>query len=346
MRFRTEYVTERGRVIDPERPTVLLGSCFADNLGERMRRCLWEAENPAGTLFNPLSIASALDVMLSAADRFSGESVTSDSPSVRYEEGIRRFRESLFERDGVWLSWLFNSKLSGRSREEITERFMERAHRLDNLLSRAEVMFVTFGTAWCYWLDPDVTGGCRDTASGVGQKGCCEPCLVANCHKQPAKWFERRRLTAEEIVEVWRKMLLKLRRCYPGLRVVFTVSPVRHLKDGFEGNARSKAILLLATEQLCGGFSRNGMAERCNGTFEGSNDTRGDADVEYFPAYEIVNDDLRDYRFYAGDLVHPSEEAVEYLWELFRKRYIDERGEGILKAGEAEYKRRAHRTML
>lgn len=319
MKFRTEYETVRGQNIDPEKPTVLLGSCFADNLGERMRRCLWEAENPAGTLFNPLSIASALDVMLGAVGRFNRIDTRGR------EDSLRRFDESLFERDGVWLSWLFNSKLSGCTREEITECFMERAYRLDDLLTHAEVMFVTFGTAWCYWL-----------ASSA-------PYLVANCHKQPAKWFDRKRLTVDEIVEVWRDMIKRLRSCYPGLRIVFTVSPVRHLKDGFEGNARSKAILLLATEQLCGGFARKEEPNKKDASFKEATCEDG---VEYFPAYEIVNDDLRDYRFYAGDLVHPSDEAVEYLWEIFRKRYIDERGEQILKAGEAEYKRSAHRTML
>ena len=294
MKFRTEYIPARGGTIDPGKPTVLLGSCFADNLGERIRRCMWEAENPAGTLFNPLSISSAIEVMLMATGRTGGAQTEA--------ERLRRFEESLFERDGIWLSWLFNSKLHGGSKEEICREFLERSRRLDTLLGKGEVLFVTFGTAWCYWLENDY--------------------LVANCHKQPARLFERRRLTQKEIVDKWRGTLDLLQSLYPGLRIVFTVSPVRHLKDGFEGNKRSKALLLLAVEELC-----------------------ESSEAEYFPAYEIVNDDLRDYRFYASDLVHPSEEAVEYLWEIFQATYIDEKGKSRLKEGEAEYKRRNHRPL-
>ena len=301
MRFRTEYkIEERKRfVLDPRRPVVLLGSCFADNISAKMKSCLWEAENPLGTLYNPLSIASALYACLGMAGG---------------EDGMG-FEESLFEAGGMWRSWLFDSKMSAETREDVVYAFGERCRRLDALLSRAEVLFVTFGTAWCYY---------------IGER------LVANCHKQPAAMFERRRLSVREIVDTWRDLMDRLRERYPRLQVVFTVSPVRHLKDGFEGNARSKAILQLAVEELCGGVSSGARGGEVSQGVEG---------CYYFPAYEIVNDDLRDYRFYASDLVHPSEEAVEYIWEKFKEMYMDEKGVQRLKEGESISRGLGHRPL-
>ncbi|MDE6796349.1 MAG: GSCFA domain-containing protein, partial [Muribaculaceae bacterium] len=315
MKFRTEYVAKRAPfVIDPSKPTVLLGSCFADNIAARMRGCLWEAENPLGTLYNPLSIATALEVALEMMEDLEdkenvsiekrGSKEVSEWEAVAVDEeksigeikGGRRFEESLFEAGGMWRSWLFDSKMSAEVVEDVRFAFVEKSRRLHSLLSKAEVMFVTFGTAWCYYLSDSSSL----SYSLSGNNGY----LVANCHKQPSAMFERRRLNVREIVEVWKDLVAKLKERYPQLRIVFTVSPVRHLKDGFEGNARSKAILLLATEELCNAL------DNCY----------------YFPAYEIVNDDLRDYRFYASDLVHPSEEAVEYIWEIFKETYVDAKG--------------------
>lgn len=135
--------------------------------------------------------------------------------------------------------------------------------------------------------------------------------------------FLRKRLSVSRIVETWSALVCDLKEIYPDLRIIFTVSPVRHLKDGFEGNARSKAILLLATEELCH------THDFCS----------------YFPAYEILNDDLRDYRFYASDLVHPSQEAVEYIWEIFKSTYLDKEGLEILKEGERISKGWKHRPL-
>lgn len=286
MKFRTEY--EPGKapfVLSPSVPVVLLGSCFADNIGAKMRSCLWEAENPLGTLYNPLSISASVRAVL--------ESEESDS----------LFEESLFEAGGLWRSWLFDSRMAAERKEDVAMTFREARERFISLLKRGEVLFITFGTAWCYCLS--------------------DGRVVSNCHKQPGFMFTRRRLTISEITEEWKRMLELVRLVRPGLKVVFTVSPVRHLKDGFEGNMRSKAILLLAVEELCA------SEENCF----------------YFPAYEIVNDDLRDYRFYAADLAHPAEGAVEYIWEIFRKMYVDEEGERRLKEGEAIRKGLEHRPL-
>ena len=171
MKFRTEYVAKMAPfVIDPSKPTVLLGSCFADNIAARMRGCLWDAKNPLGTLYNPLSIDTALEVALETADELEdkengsigkiGSKEVSELEAVTVDEeksigkirGGKRFEESLFEAGGMWRSWLFDSKLSAETVEDVRFGFVERSRELYALLSRAEVMFVTFGTAWCYYL--------------------------------------------------------------------------------------------------------------------------------------------------------------------------------------------------
>lgn len=290
MQFRSEYKAEKGEfLLDVERPVVLLGSCFSENIAGRMRACLWLAENPLGTLYNPMSIARTLAVTL-------GIDCDSDS----------EFRSTLFEGNGINHSWLFDSKLSSVNREECLQRFEEKRTALDTLLRQAEAIFVTFGTAWCYYLAEQ-----KDYP-------------VANCHKMPADMFTRRRLSVDEIVDCWGPLVGKLKARYPQLKIIFTVSPVRHVKDGLHGNQLSKATLQLAVEQLCTSI------DYCS----------------YFPAYEILMDDLRDYRFYASDLVHPSEQGVEYIWEKFKETYLDSAGEARLRAGEKECKRRSHRPII
>ena len=289
MQFRTSYCPERSNLtLTPYRPLAMLGSCFADNIAARMRRCLWDARNPLGTLYNPLSIARALDTVL-----------LSETPEDD-------FASTLMQADGVWHSWLFDTAFSARDNHSGTVTLMERRHWLDLALSQSQVMFVTFGTAWCYFLSdrPDY--------------------LVANCHKQPSAIFERRRLDPGDITDVWHDLIRRLRQRYPGLKLVFTVSPVRHLKDGFAGNSLSKSILRLAVAQLCEDM------EEC----------------DYFPAFEIVNDDLRDYRFYDTDMVHPSPQAVEYLWDMLCSTYIEPEGIAALTEGGKITAAYAHRPLL
>ena len=290
MKFRTEYKpTKADFTLSPEHHVVMLGSCFADNMRQKMRGCLWRAENPFGTLYNPLSIERAIRVCLNPG---------------RYDEkfGISVFKDA----QGIYHSWLFDSKLSADRSDKMSVYFSHVEQDIRNDLSYAPALFVTFGTSYCYFLadNPDF--------------------VVANCHKQPSDMFTRRRLSVSEIVKCWEKLVNDLKAINPDIRIVFTVSPVRHIKDGLEGNARSKAVLLLAIDELCA------RLDCCS----------------YFPAYEIVNDDLRDYRFYASDLVHPSEQAVEYLWEIFRATYLDAAGEKLLKEGESIVKAYRHRALV
>lgn len=297
MKFRTEFTPSRSHLIlSPSRPIALVGSCFAQNIAAKMRECLWQVFSNAGALYNPLSIAKVLDLLVFNPD---------------FETELR---DSLFESEGYVHSWLFDSHFSRRSAEELVREIDDLRCNLLTTLEQAQALIVTFGTAWCYSLNerPEY--------------------VVSNCHKMPQQMFLRRRMSVGEIVEIWTGLCRRLVKRFPGLNLIFTVSPVRHLKDGFEGNSRSKATLFLAAEEICGGAAMS------------SENPEGNA--IYFPAYEIVCDDLRDYRFYASDLVHPSEMAVEYLWSIFRSTFLDASGERMLIEGSKAYKRQHHRPIL
>lgn len=290
MKFRTEYTSKpSGLQLNPETPVVLLGSCFTDNIGARMRECRWRAfPNMCGVLYNPASIANILRLCL--------------HPEAMQEA----VSESIAERDDLRISWLTDSGTDTYSRAATTERVCHRLAALRERLKEAGAMIVTFGTAWIYEL-----------SQRPGY-------IVSNCHKFPSDSFIRKRLSVSDITTEWNILLNELRETHPQLKIIFTVSPVRHLKDGFEGNSRSKAILQLACEEICG----------------------SDDLAEYFPSFEIMNDDLRDYRFYADDLVHPSDTAVDYIWQKFQERYLSEASRALLREGEKVTKRLNHRPIL
>lgn len=290
MKFRTEFISRQSdRLLNPEQPVVLTGSCFTDYIGERMRACRWAAyPNITGTLFNPSSIAKILKL------------------ACTWNDAVEVIYDSLASRDSLWISWLTDSGCTSYSKDDTKERVYNRLFELRDHLKEARTLIVTFGTAWIYEL--------RE----------CPGYVVSNCHKFPADTFVRRRLAIGEIVEEWNDLLRLLKEKYPGMRVIFTVSPVRHLKDGFEGNSRSKAILQLACEEIC----------------------KLHEEVDYFPSYEIMTDDLRDYRFYASDMVHPSPEAVDYIWEKFQDRYLSKESRTLLAEGEKVTKRLQHRPIM
>ncbi len=188
--------------------------------------------------------------------------------------------------DGWWFHYDASTLLSAPDRETALGRCNEALDRLRTLLPAARCVVVTFGTAWVYRL--------RENGR-----------IVANCHKQPQSLFERERLGVGAIVEEWSQLLAGP---LAEKEVIFTVSPVRHLGDGLEGNSLSKAVLRLAVGELTERFDR----------------------AHYFPAYEILTDDLRDYRFYADDLVHPSQQAVDYVWERFAEAALSDEARRLL----------------
>lgn len=225
---------------------LLLGSCFADEIGEQMaQRNLRVTCNPFGTLYNPLSIVQALTM--------------TDMPE-------------LIKHDGLWHSMAHHGSFSRADKSEAEQAIRASIETMQKALREATVVIVTFGTSWVYeW---------------KGER------VVGNCHKLPETNFTRRRLTAEEIVAAWEPLLER----YSDKHWVFTVSPIRHIKDGLHENQLSKATLLQAVEKLTG---EAGLT------------------ADYFASFEIMLDELRDYRFYADDLVHPSSLAVNYIWERF-----------------------------
>lgn len=290
MKFRTEYNSERGPFgLNPKKRIIATGSCFADNIIKRMQQSLWEAENPVGTLFNPLSIGLLLNLAV--------------SPLTERDKALE---EKIFQVKDVWHSWWFDTKFSSTGRTDLLEKCSNSIDSLQAGLSEAQALIVTFGTSRCYWHKNEAIG------------------IVANCHKMPASDFECRRVSIEEITELWENLCRKLHKQYPGLKIIFTVSPVRHVKDGFIENTRSKATLALAIEKIISDKSY----------------------CDYFPAFEILCDDLRDYRFYASDLVHPSQEGIEYIWNKFCERYLDKDGLEKVKTGENLFMRMHHTPIV
>ena len=178
---------------------------------------------------------------------------------------------------------MHHSTFSCPERGEALALINARMAQATQMLLDADTLMITFGTAWVYRL--------RETEQ-----------IVGNCHKMPERLFIRQRLSVEEIVEEYTALLQRLWSINPKLRVIFTVSPVRHLKDTLHGNQLSKSTLLLAVDALCQKFPEK---------------------LYYFAAYEIVIDELRDYRFYADDMAHPSAQAVEYVWERFVEHCTD-----------------------
>ena len=241
--------------VDHSTGIVSLGSCFADEIGDRLQEADFHVEqNPFGALYNPASIAAAVRRLME--DRPIG-------------------MEDLVEHEGLWHSWHHHGSFSRSTAEETLAVCNDRLHQAHEALKEASLLMVTFGTAWVF----EREGG-----------------IVANCHKLPPQMFVRRRMTVEEIVTLWQPLLQELAAYYPKLNVLFTVSPIRHLADGAHGNQLSKSALLLAVNELVGNA-------RCH----------------YFPSYEIVLDELRDYRFFDEKMTHPTPLAVDVVWERFQR---------------------------
>lgn len=300
---------------------LLVGSCFADEVGQRFVRGGFEAMvNPFGTLYNPASIAVNLLRALSEKEvelpRSSiipsvGASISTwGTPVDRC--GARRLTgvgHTVFEdAEGRWHSWLHHSSFSSTDVATVVERINSTTHRVADFLRGADVLIVTLGTAIIYRL--------KETGM-----------LVANCHKQPDNLFVRERLNAYDIVDQWQMLLQLLESVNPNLKVIFTVSPIRHKRDGYHVNQISKGILLQAVDEIVNGQLPN---SKCG----------------YFPSYEIMMDELRDYRFYADDMIHPSTQAVEYIWQRFQDTYFDNKTKEVVAKVTKEWRQSQHRIII
>jgi len=273
MSFFTEIeIPEFPNQMDYSKSMMLFGSCFSENIGQKLIDLKFDVDmNPFGILYNPESIANSLRILL--------------EKSVFTED-------DLFQDQGLWNSFYYHSRFSDVNQEATLEKINNRITLSHEFLKKADFLVVTFGTAWVYELKK------------TGQ-------IVSNCHKIPAAEFKRFRLGVSEITNVYRELLEQIWKINPNLKVIFTVSPIRHWKDGAVENQLSKATLLLAIDQLIKGFGDQGCA--------------------YFPSYEMMMDELRDYRFYAEDMLHISPVAVDYIFERFSKVMITKESMDVSK---------------
>ena len=285
-RFRTAIELPAGKYkISHQSNLLLAGSCFASNIGAMLAERKFNIGiNPFGILYNPLSISTMLTRIIS------GEPFTAQSPE-------------LFEHNGKWHSILHHGDFSRNTIEELLDALNCSIEQNHKRAKECDTVIITFGTAYAYIRNNDNI-------------------VAGNCHKLPANTFTRRLLCIEEIVDATTKVIEFFRGINPDIKFIFTVSPIRHLRDGAHDNQKSKATLLLAIDRITTLFPENTL---------------------YFPAYEIVLDELRDYRFYADDMVHPSGVAVEYIWECFGKCYFDETTQKLNEEIEAVVRAMGHR---
>ncbi len=262
MKFRTEIeIGKVGVTIEPDSKLLFMGSCFATNIGT-------ECTNRGfSTLINPFGVTynpRSLTEILRLLDR--NEKVNENN--FRYV-------------NGSWCSMLNHSTFNSKSRDGLVTNVNRAVIEGHEYLKTATHLFITLGTAWVYY-DKELE------------------CVVNNCHKIPEAKFNRGRLTVEEIVENFSDYIDN-RITNRGSKIIFTISPIRHLRDGLIGNSTSKAILRCAVDILCEKYSDI---------------------VSYFPSYEVMIDDLRDYRFYDADMVHPNGVATSYIYSIFEKYYL------------------------
>lgn len=276
-----------------DRPLLLLGSCFADEIGTRLSDAGFDVLcNPFGTLYNPLSVAAALQMALA------------DTPFPE---------DKVFFHDGLWHSWMHHSRFSSPDRETCLARCNQSIQATREQLQKGPLLLVTFGTAWVFYRDGEV---------------------VANCHKLPPDQFVRRRLTVDEIVATWTALVSSLDARYATHHaqgsMLFTVSPIRHLADTAHGNQLSKSTLLLAVDQLVAQVSERSSHPQ----------------IDYFPSYEILLDELRDYRFYARDMCHPSDLAADIVYERFLETFVSPATRQQCLLNKKQALRAAHRPII
>jgi lysophospholipase L1-like esterase len=255
MKFRTELYWKSSEInLNYQSNLLFLGSCFAENFGRKFDSLKFNTTiNPNGIIFHPIPIFEIIKRALKAQPYTASDLVC---------------------RDEMYFSWLHHSQHFHENESIFLSTLNEQNANLQNQLKTANYLFLTFGTAWGYELK----------SSGK---------IVANCHKIPSINFDKTLSSSTEITNQGIELVQLLEKENPAMKIVFSVSPVRHIKDGIIENSRSKAELISATHQI----------------IEATTNT------EYIPAYEWLIDDLRDYRFYGKDNVHPSEEAIEYIWE-------------------------------
>lgn len=267
--------------INYESQLALWGSCFSTHIGEKCKQAQFRTQsNPFGVIFNPIPIAVLFERMAS------GRLFTSDD---------------FFEFQEQWYSFAFHSQLSQSSEAASIELANQALLEAIEFIKGSSHLFITLGSAWGYVL---AEGASSDSFAATKASDSSE-LWVANCHKQPAASFVKKMATQSQLHSALQRIQQAVLQLNPHIHLIFTVSPVRHLKDGLQENSRSKAALLTA------------MYDFMESASPGVQDQ-----MSYFPAFEIQMDQLRDYRFYQADMTHPTEQAVSYIWERFKEAYM------------------------
>jgi hypothetical protein len=241
---------------------ITAGSCFADAIGNRLHENKFLVQvNPFGVIYNPHSIHKAFRYAIH------------NEPAADHH---------YLQNKDVYLNYDFHSEFSSLQKNELIQRLNNTIGTIHYFLRDARWIFLTYGTAWVY------------NRADTGE-------VVANCHKMPSSLFRKTLMTEESIVQSFEAFYNEVKNFNPGVKIILTVSPVRHIKDTLELNSVSKSVLRVACHSITQKFD----------------------DTEYFPAFEMMVDDLRDYRFYKSDLLHPTELAEDYIWGKFSERYFD-----------------------
>jgi hypothetical protein len=262
IKFRTNLVlSPTNPSISYNKAMLLLGSCFTENIGKHLAHLKFNTcINPFGILYNPLSINEALQCLIKNK-QFVGT--------------------DLLQHHDQWFSFAHHGRFSSANKTDCLTHINQSLAVGAQSLRTTDVLIITLGTAWVYRLQSNNR-------------------VVANCHKLPAKHFKRERLSSLDWTTALGESLAQIKQLNPKLQVIFTLSPIRHWKDGAVENQLSKALLLVGIHELC----------------------KQHTYLNYFPAYEIMMDDLRDYRFYAEDLLHPNATAITYIWEQFKIAHL------------------------
>ncbi len=262
---------------------LLIGSCFTEHISDRLAQHKFHVlQNPHGILFNPLSVAHSLN---------------------SYMDRQLYAADDLFLLNELWNSWDHHTRFSHINQEAALMGINASQTAAASFMKQADVVIVTLGSAFQYYLKES------------GRH-------VANNHRAPAQWFEKRLLPISEIVAALYETINRLHEYNPHAQIIFTISPVRHIRDGVTDNNRSKARLIEAVHDLCGRYGH----------------------VSYFPAYELIIDVLRDYRYYDIDFVHPNYSATSFVWEQFVKACIAPDAQDLMKQVADIVTARNHRT--
>ena len=283
MDFRTELqIKPLPSKIAYNHKLLFLGSCFAENISAYFERFKFQVQkNPFGITYHPLAIKKVVDIAL-------------DSDYQPEQQS--------FEHNDLWSNFNAHSSLSSLSKNQLISNLKSAKQQTKAALKHSDFIFISLGTAWIYkHLERNI--------------------VVNNCHKLPQDQFEKQLMTLSEVENTLSIIIQKIQYFNPNVNVIFTLSPVRHLKDGFVENQRSKSTLHLGIQTVLESFKN----------------------IHYFPSYELLLDDLRDYRFYSEDYVHPNTLALDYIWKKLQQAVFSEETLKIYHQVEAINKRIQHR---